>query len=69
MTRMGPETMRAIVHRRYGGPEVLALAEVDRTYPLEQTGEAMAYLESGQVQGKVVIVVADRTPPTWRIPT
>ena len=30
---------------------------VDRTYPLEQTGEALKYLESGRVAGKVVITV------------
>ncbi len=30
---------------------------IDRTYPLEQTAEAMRYLESGQVQGKVVITI------------
>ncbi len=30
---------------------------VDRTYPLAQAAEAMAYLESGKVQGKVVLTI------------
>lgn len=30
---------------------------VDKTFPLEQTGEAMAYLEAGRHRGKVVIQV------------
>jgi NADPH:quinone reductase-like Zn-dependent oxidoreductase len=30
---------------------------IDRTYPLEATGEAVRYLESGAVRGKVVVTV------------
>jgi NADPH:quinone reductase-like Zn-dependent oxidoreductase len=30
---------------------------IDRTYPLEQTAEALKYLETGRVSGKVVITV------------
>lgn len=32
---------------------------IDKTYPLEATAEAMRYLESGHVRGKVVIVVGE----------
>jgi NADPH:quinone reductase-like Zn-dependent oxidoreductase len=30
---------------------------IDRTFPLSEVPEAMRYLESGQVRGKVVITV------------
>jgi NADPH:quinone reductase-like Zn-dependent oxidoreductase len=30
---------------------------IDRTYPLEQTAEAMRYLEAGHVPGKVVVTI------------
>ena len=30
---------------------------IDRTFPLSEVPEAIRYLESGQVQGKVVITV------------
>jgi NADPH:quinone reductase-like Zn-dependent oxidoreductase len=30
---------------------------IDRSYPLDRVGEAMRHLESGQVRGKVAIVV------------
>ena len=30
---------------------------IDRTYPLEEAAEAMAYIQSGEFQGKVVITV------------
>ena len=30
---------------------------VDRTYPLARAAEAMAYLESGKVLGKVVLTI------------
>jgi NADPH:quinone reductase-like Zn-dependent oxidoreductase len=30
---------------------------IDRTYPLEQTSDAIAYLEEGHARGKVVITV------------
>jgi len=30
---------------------------IDRTYPLERTGDAVRYLESGAVRGKVVITI------------
>ncbi|WP_109508676.1 NAD(P)-dependent alcohol dehydrogenase [Nocardioides speluncae] len=33
------------------------IPSVDRTYPLDQVPEAMRYLESGQVRGKVAIVL------------
>jgi NADPH:quinone reductase-like Zn-dependent oxidoreductase len=32
---------------------------IDRTYPLTETAEALAYLDRGQARGKVVIVVAN----------
>jgi NADPH:quinone reductase-like Zn-dependent oxidoreductase len=32
---------------------------IDRTYPLSETAQAMRYLESGNVGGKVVVTVAD----------
>lgn len=35
---------------------------IDRTYPLERTAEAMAYLETGRARGKVVIVVSPGLP-------
>jgi NADPH:quinone reductase-like Zn-dependent oxidoreductase len=31
---------------------------IDRTYPLEQTADAVGYAEKQQVRGKVVITVA-----------
>jgi NADPH:quinone reductase-like Zn-dependent oxidoreductase len=31
---------------------------IDRTYPLEETPEALRYLETEQARGKVVITVA-----------
>jgi NADPH:quinone reductase-like Zn-dependent oxidoreductase len=31
---------------------------IDRTYPLSQIREAMAYLEAGHARGKVIITVA-----------
>ena len=30
---------------------------IDRTYPLERAGEAIAYLETGQARGKVVVQI------------
>ena len=30
---------------------------IDRTYPLDQAAEAIAYLASGQAQGRVVLTV------------
>lgn len=33
-------------------------AVIDRRYPLEQTADALRYLEAGHVRGKVVITVA-----------
>lgn len=35
---------------------------VDRTYPLDEVPEAIRYLESGRVRGKVVVRVSDRPP-------
>ena len=32
---------------------------VDKVFPFEKTGEALAYVETGRVKGKVVITVAD----------
>ncbi|GGH16748.1 NADP-dependent oxidoreductase [Silvibacterium dinghuense] len=32
---------------------------VDRVFPFEKTGEALAYVETGRAKGKVVITVAD----------
>ena len=40
--------LRALVLRRYGGPEQVALNDV----PQPVAGEAMAYLESGRAKGK-----------------
>lgn len=31
---------------------------IDRTYPLDQTPEAMRYLENGHPKGKIVVTVA-----------
>jgi NADPH:quinone reductase-like Zn-dependent oxidoreductase len=33
---------------------------IDKTYPLERTSEAVAYVETGRARGKVVITVADQ---------
>jgi NADPH:quinone reductase-like Zn-dependent oxidoreductase len=30
---------------------------IDRTYPLTEVGEAIRYLETGQVKGKVVVTI------------
>ena len=32
---------------------------IDKAYPLEKTGDALVYVESGRAKGKVVITVAD----------
>jgi NADPH:quinone reductase-like Zn-dependent oxidoreductase len=32
---------------------------VDKVFPFEKTGDALAYVETGRVKGKVVIRVAD----------
>jgi NADPH:quinone reductase-like Zn-dependent oxidoreductase len=34
---------------------------VDKVFPFAQTGEALAYVESGRAKGKVVVTVADLT--------
>lgn len=35
---------------------------VDKVFPFEKTGDALAYVETGRAKGKVVITVADRKP-------
>ena len=32
---------------------------VDKVFPFEKTGDALAYVETGRAKGKVVITVAD----------
>jgi len=32
---------------------------IDKAYPFEKTGDALAYVESGRAKGMVVITVAD----------
>ena len=32
---------------------------VDKVFPFEKTGDALAYVEAGRAKGKVVITVAD----------
>ena len=32
---------------------------IDKAYPFEKTGDALAYVETGRAKGKVVITVAD----------
>jgi NADPH:quinone reductase-like Zn-dependent oxidoreductase len=49
--------------------EITALIEsgvirpvIDKVYPFEKTGDALAYVETGRAKGKVVIEVAEPTP-------
>jgi NADPH:quinone reductase-like Zn-dependent oxidoreductase len=62
--------MRAVVHDRYGPPEVLGVADVerlleagkyrpvvDRTYPLDDVVEATRYVEGWQKTGNVVLTL------------
>ena len=61
---MGARGSRTQVER---GADLEALAELveagsvtpclDRTFPLEQAADALRYLESGAVRGKVAVVV------------
>ena len=47
--------MKAVVYTRYGGPEVLHLAEADT--PVLGNGQVLRYLGEGHAKGKVVITV------------
>jgi NADPH:quinone reductase-like Zn-dependent oxidoreductase len=51
----------------FNGPDVVELLElvasgkvtpaIDRTYPLDQVGEALTWVDSGRARGKVLISV------------
>ena len=66
ISMMGSRKM-GIVMAYPGKGELLSLKElleagtvrpvIDRTYPLEEVGKALRYLENGSVRGKVVIRV------------
>jgi NADPH:quinone reductase-like Zn-dependent oxidoreductase len=65
-SRFGKERFRPFL-AKYNFDDMNALGQlaatgkirpvIDRTYPLEATGEAVRYLESGAVRGKIVITV------------
>jgi NADPH:quinone reductase-like Zn-dependent oxidoreductase len=66
---MNSNKMRAVVHTKYGSPDVLELKEVnkpipkyskvktviDKCYQLSEVPEALRYLEEGHARGKVII--------------
>jgi hypothetical protein len=49
--------MKAVFYARYGLPDVLRLADVDRRYSLSELPEALRYLGEGHAKGKVVVTV------------
>lgn len=55
--------MKAIVYTKFGPPDVLQLKEgkvksiIDKRYLLNETAEALRYLEEGHTRGKVVVII------------
>lgn len=71
----GPSTMRAVVQDRYGGPDVLAVADLPRSVPAE--GQALVRVEAASVNARDWHImrgepraarVMDRSTFDWRAP-
>ncbi len=49
--------MKAIAQDRYGDAGVLALQDIDRTYPLADAAQAVRNIADGHATGKGIVVV------------